>query len=269
MFVAVGEQGVVLTSADGTTWKRKNSGAYLDLRSIVYGDGRFVGVGNGGTIVTCSNDTTWILGYCAIVTGFLSVTYDSNQFVSVGSYSELLTSPDGGVWTEKASNKTSSPRFMAYSNGWFVALGNEGAILTSQDCTNWNTEKSGTINNLYCVTFGKNQFVTVGDLGTILTSTLDKSGIKVKEGEKKVGTNRISATMANNSILIKFPSMTPLQCFNVSLFNISGKKVYSGFSNVNERVLRIPASGFPAGNYYISITTDKNRITSSKFVLMR
>jgi hypothetical protein len=44
-FVAVGQQGLVLTSTNGIHWTPQNSGVDLDLTGITYGHGLYVAVG--------------------------------------------------------------------------------------------------------------------------------------------------------------------------------------------------------------------------------
>jgi len=47
-FVAVGEQGSILTSENGETWVQQNSGITSDLSGVSQGDNQFVAVGQGG-----------------------------------------------------------------------------------------------------------------------------------------------------------------------------------------------------------------------------
>jgi hypothetical protein len=44
LFVAVGEDGAILTSPDGVSWTRRTSGGNL-LYGVTYGNGTFVAVG--------------------------------------------------------------------------------------------------------------------------------------------------------------------------------------------------------------------------------
>lgn len=51
-FVAVGEDGTILTSRDGRNWTRQTSGTSKDLDGVAYGNGTFVAVGKYGTTLT-------------------------------------------------------------------------------------------------------------------------------------------------------------------------------------------------------------------------
>ncbi|HRE08932.1 MAG TPA: hypothetical protein PKX00_25160, partial [Opitutaceae bacterium] len=60
--VVVGDQGLILTSADaGETWTRCESGTTAGLNAVAYSDAarRFVAVGEGGTILSSSDGVSW------------------------------------------------------------------------------------------------------------------------------------------------------------------------------------------------------------------
>jgi len=59
LYVAVGNGGTILTSADGTTWTSRTSGITNDLWGDHYGNSTFVTVGDSGTILTSSDGTSW------------------------------------------------------------------------------------------------------------------------------------------------------------------------------------------------------------------
>jgi len=59
LFVAVGDNGTILTSSDGTTWTSRTSGTTEYLRGGAYGNSTLVVVGASGTILTSSNGTSW------------------------------------------------------------------------------------------------------------------------------------------------------------------------------------------------------------------
>ncbi|HBI22552.1 MAG TPA: hypothetical protein DDY37_08275 [Legionella sp.] len=67
--MAVGFDGVILTSQDGVNWTQQSSGTVRNLNRVVW-------VNNG------------------------------NQFVAVGSFGTILTSPNGIDWTPQVSGTT-------------------------------------------------------------------------------------------------------------------------------------------------------------------
>jgi hypothetical protein len=51
MFVAVGWNGTIITSSNGTTWTSRSSGVSQHLNDVAYGGGMWVAVGYSGTII--------------------------------------------------------------------------------------------------------------------------------------------------------------------------------------------------------------------------
>ena len=62
VFVAVGDEGAVLSSPDGATWSVRTSGTTLALNDVTYGGERYVAVGQAGKIVVSTD------GLCLLYT---------------------------------------------------------------------------------------------------------------------------------------------------------------------------------------------------------
>lgn len=88
IFVAVGSEGVVLTSSDGIDCTERSSPAY-GLNGITFGNNLFAAVGNMGTIITSSNGINWTKRNSGISIPqshyftLKGVVYGSNIFVAV------------------------------------------------------------------------------------------------------------------------------------------------------------------------------------------
>ncbi|MGD0838450.1 MAG: hypothetical protein ABSB49_17575 [Polyangia bacterium] len=102
--------GLIATSSDATSWSiLPYTSNYLS--GVTYGAGQFVAVGREGSILTSSDGTTWTPqsapGLNISRTPYLiSVLYAERQFVATGNYvginpstGFLVTSPDGVTWT--------------------------------------------------------------------------------------------------------------------------------------------------------------------------
>jgi len=170
LFVAVGDNGTILTSPDGTTWTKRTSGTSEYLRGVTSGNGLFVTVGFFGTILTSPDGITWTERTSGIFRNLYGVTSGNGLFVTVGESGTILTSPDGNSWTKRTSGTYNSLYDVTYGNNKFVTVGKSGTILTSSDGTTWTSRTSGTNVGLNGVTYGNGLFVTVGWNGTILTS---------------------------------------------------------------------------------------------------
>lgn len=168
-FVAVGED-IILTSTNGTSWDQIYPSGYF-LYGVTYGGGKFVAVGENGTIVTSLNAFDWELqNYSG--PNLRGVDYGNGRFVAVGDQGTIVTSSDGGItWTQENSGTYSNLWDVAHRNCLFVAVGNGGTIRTKIPWWGlWKSQSSGTPLPLYGVTYGNGQFVVVG-WETILTAT--------------------------------------------------------------------------------------------------
>ncbi|SMP66566.1 S-layer homology domain-containing protein [Anoxynatronum buryatiense] len=173
-FVAVGDNGTILTSPDGVTRTTRNSGTTNDLWGVTYGNGTFVAVGKSETILTSPDGVTWTTRKSGGFYLLKGVGYGNNMFVAVGwvagGVGMILTSPDGVTWTPRTSGTTNNLIGVSYGNSTFVVVGSSGTILTSADGVTWTPRTSGTTNELWGVSYGNSTFVAVGSSGTIQTS---------------------------------------------------------------------------------------------------
>jgi hypothetical protein len=56
---------------------------------------------------------------------------------------------------------------------------------------------------------------------------------------------------------------------NIGIFNVAGKRAYSATTGPTNSAVSIPASGFPAGIYYVSITDGTGSLVSEAFALTK
>ena len=100
LFVAVGDNGTIITSSDGTTWTSRTSGTTEKLRGGAYGKSTLVVVGRSGTILTSSDGTTWTSRTSGTSNFLGNVTYKNSTFMAIGKSGTILTSSDGTLPTK-------------------------------------------------------------------------------------------------------------------------------------------------------------------------
>jgi hypothetical protein len=178
LFVAVGHDGLRMTSADGLTWSNLATGKEGEVyRAACFGGGRFAAVGSyGGSNIFAGtvDGVTWETRtldakYSKYLRGvgfgrgeFLAVGGDPG---SVGSSSPLLVrSGDGINWGDYVpfSGKNILRR-IAFGDGRFVGVGDRGRRATSTDGLTWvDAAEVKAIDTLVDVAFGGGVFVGVG-----------------------------------------------------------------------------------------------------------
>jgi hypothetical protein len=172
-FVAVGDDGNVLTSDDGINWtlRRFNIG-FEQLNGVVWNGSQFVAV--GGEILTSPDGIIWTNRMTMGGTQTLrKVTWSGTQFVAVGNNANIVTSPDGITWTTQTGHIGGPMYDIAWSGSIYVAVQDTdtGDIVTSPDGITWTKVSVGIANSgWWAVVWDGTKFLMVGDEGFVISS---------------------------------------------------------------------------------------------------
>ena len=189
LFVAVSNNGKVMTSPDGATWTERNVGVVTnEWTNITYGTvnnvGLFVAVGYASLgkpavrVMTSPDGINWTSRTSGVeARTWMSVTYGTvggnGLFVAAGYEARngyVMTSPDGATWTERSTTLNKEWLTVGYGNGLFV-VPESNIVLTSSDGTTW--PESITTGNAPWkdVTYSNGLFVAVSNTGIrVMTS---------------------------------------------------------------------------------------------------
>ena len=208
-WVAVGEQGPILTSPDGAAWTPRTSGFPTRwLVGVGYGtpggNGLWVAVGENGLILTSPDAITRSARRTA-GTRINAVAWGNGTFVAVDDAGSTHYSVDGAAWAGPFFGRTTYSRGLAYGAPHFVTTGlaqiqttydgtssttrlaapqlqaaafgrrlyltTGGAnTFTSRDAINWTQQPATTAVGVQGATFFNNQFVAIGNSGGITTT---------------------------------------------------------------------------------------------------
>lgn len=147
-FIAVGSDGTIITSADGSAWTARTSGTLARLRAAAYKPGIAIVVGEAGTVLTSADGSTWSSVTSGISDGLRGAASNGSVFVAVGGQTagRVFTSADGSSWSEVTLGFAAGKlRGVVYNGSQFVAVGAGGTILTSSDGLSWTDRTSGGI----------------------------------------------------------------------------------------------------------------------------
>ena len=174
--VAAGN-GQFTISTDAITWTSSYTGSPDTMYAITYGQGLFVAGGNNGLLVTSTDGVSWnyrTSGFGSSNTIY-GLAYGGGTFVAVGgaaSASVASTSTDGITWTTRTVNAgNKNLRGVAYCDGYFVVTvggGSTSPLILSTDGITWTTGPNIT-NSMYGITYGQDKAVAVGGGGLIRT----------------------------------------------------------------------------------------------------
>ena len=188
-FIAVGDNGIIVTSNDsGVTWVSATISS-SNLNSIVYNGStmKYVIVGNLGTILNSSDGTTWTTVTGTGITANLNsiAIWNNAVYITVGAGGVIYTSSNPvTTWTAHASGVPNDLYSVTVGNlggGTFeaVAVGKNGILVTSSNVgLSWIARSSGVYDHLHGVNYIQwtqdtllvGQFFAVGNNGNIITS---------------------------------------------------------------------------------------------------
>src|SRR5207249_265835 len=112
-------------------WQPRVSGITNNLWSVAYAANQWVAVGEQGTIVTSPDGVAWTSRSSGFPTRWLvGVGYGAGTWVVVGENGLILTSTDAIAWTPRKTTGTRI-NAVAYGNGTFVAVDDVGSTYGS------------------------------------------------------------------------------------------------------------------------------------------
>lgn len=173
LFVAVGSDGVIITSSNGENWELQDSGTSQILFNVAWCGNQFVSVGNKGTILTSPDGITWTKQNSGTsYSTYYSVGYNGSLLVATSSNHIRYSSDNGITWHLVSIDFPEYTRLTAITSDGtqFVAVGDRGVAVTSTDGTDWTEQNTPVSSILNAIVFTNSQYVVVGHAGTVLTS---------------------------------------------------------------------------------------------------
>jgi len=192
LFVAVGVDGLSMTSPDGVSWTANTANTTHGWIGVTHnGSNQFVAVGTNTTglfdgAMYSADGVTWTTATTPHQVGYTSVAYGNATYVAVAqtgtAAEQVMTSSNGSDWTAKTAAEAQAWKDVAYGNGVFVAVTND-VLVTNQvmrstdNGASWTAVASpATKKGWYSVTYGNGVFVATAISGTrqrVMTSADD------------------------------------------------------------------------------------------------
>ncbi len=185
-WLSVGPAGsIVLTSPDGNRWTRRTIRTITPLEGIAWNGSLFVAVGRDGLIMTSSDAVSWSAPVSTSANGpnparerdFYAVAWSGFQWVAVGELRDIWRSTDAMAW----NTATNVPELLdgnfdslalndvLWTGDEFVCASGVGTVLHSFDGLAWKERVTKTTLPLNGLALG-NTLLALGDQGTILAS---------------------------------------------------------------------------------------------------
>lgn len=199
-FVAIGGNGALLRSADGTSWQAINPGHTNLSGRVAYGNGVFVIAGSG--IHSSSDGISWAATGNGI---FYGLNFINGRFLAMGHNSTLFSSLDGRTWTPATGLSWGQSLYgAAYGNGIYILAGgtNSPVVYTSTDGATWTARDFGSQGGslyplgFHWITFGDGVFIATG---TGYSSTDNRWYNVLFTSTDGVTWTRIASTLLDNA----------------------------------------------------------------------
>jgi hypothetical protein len=144
-----------------------------DLNGVVFGADYFVAVGNDGTIVSSNTGLIWELNQSPVVTNLNKVIYAENKFVIVGNNGVILRSITRDSYQVLGTNLTDDLVNIKYYYGFYVVVTSSGNIFYSFDLLNWVPRSTLQPNPISDLIFDSSldingRYIAVGSAGTTI-----------------------------------------------------------------------------------------------------
>ncbi len=171
LYVVTGAKGVIFTSPNGTNgWVQPASNTTNLLSSVTDWPGGLVAVGKNGTLLRSPNGSQWTPVNLGVTNWLYRVRWLNQHLVVVGQGGRIVTSSDGLIWTNRTSGTTSSLYDATFIQDTWFAVGLGGTVLTSSNLVNWTSRGTVTTKTFYGAATDSKQLVLVGLEGVILRS---------------------------------------------------------------------------------------------------
>ncbi|MED4584490.1 Ig-like domain-containing protein [Brevibacillus choshinensis] len=264
-YIAVGDQGTILTSTDGVAWTSRSlpNGGKDPLFGIVYAEGLFVTVSSAGSIYTSDNGVTWTSRKNG-ANPLFGVQYGDDKFVAVGS-GKIYFSDDGITWKDSNVTGAGDLYAVAYGNEKFVSVGANGKVLTSTNADDWSeSETSGQSDDLYGIGYSADQrrFVTVGGEGSpVMLTQVRVSSDALSNLELSAGT----MTPAFSSNVVTYTADVPDTTTSMTITPTAVESLATIEVRVNGGTFSSVPNGQASSSFNIPVgnTTIDVKVTSS------
>jgi photosystem II stability/assembly factor-like uncharacterized protein len=167
-YYVTGHQGLVLSTADGTTWSLRTAPTTNFLSGIAGSLVGLVAVGDNGTIVVSPNGINWSNVPIGTTNWLYKVRWVNGQLMVVGQNGSLYTSPDAAAWQPRNTASTAWLTDVSWIDNQYYVVGMNGTVLRSPDAITWTNLGTITLKSLYAAAADANRLLIAGVEGVIL-----------------------------------------------------------------------------------------------------
>lgn len=144
LWVAVGDNGTVVTSPDGSAWTLRTSNTARKLAKVLWNGSRYAAFGDSGAVLFSNDGIDWTATGNGAHQNLFDAVWTGSMYVVVGSDDRIFLSTDGVDWTTKALGNASVLNRIAWSDSILLVGGTNGSLFTSTDGSTWTSRSFGS-----------------------------------------------------------------------------------------------------------------------------
>ena len=178
-FVAVGDNGVVVTSPNGSNWMVRNTQTSKSLNGIAYGNNRFVATTWDDSVVTSADGENWNVSLVQSNVALEGIGFGNGTFLAVGyeygngNYTaRAFRSADGVDWALISSLSYASNDFVraTYVQGRWLVMESRGRANSSTDLSTWTRNEASLVPYVHGSAYVNGNFFLLSDSGLMNVS---------------------------------------------------------------------------------------------------
>lgn len=162
-----GQEGTILSGSNPNALVLQNVGTTDWLEGIAASPNAVVAVGDNGSIYFSQDGSEWSRRG-AFTNWLRSVAFGENQFVCVGENGFIASSADGQSWEKISVEINANLNKVAWINDRFWVVGENGAVLTNNFRMSFTSVPVGVTNTLFTVSGNTNEIMVAGDSVVLL-----------------------------------------------------------------------------------------------------
>ena len=255
-FIAVGNNGIILTSTYGQIWNVESQFTVENLNKVIYAEGRFVIVGSQGTVIRSISQSQYEVIPTNIGVNLVNIKYAYGTYVASDDSQNIYYSLNLSHWVTRSTNQSNSVGDFIFTDkigvdGTYVIVGHGGTAVYAEPVLNRATGNclvSGGIATSIVVTNGGFGYSSLNPPSTIIKS--DSYNIENIFSIKVIGDH--GKIIGINTFVTGTPGIgtnTPKIEFVLKSETYDNQTLGIGYSSLN--VLGVNNSQLIKGDYFV------------------
>ncbi|MCX7747947.1 MAG: dockerin type I domain-containing protein [Clostridia bacterium] len=146
-YIAVGDNGIILSSVDGLNWEKRFDQAGTYFRTVLWAGDQFITAGQGGIIYTSPDGIAWSAAPSVCSDNLNDLIWDGKKIICVGNNGTVLVgqkSELGSITWDKINHELKNLNGIAWTGKNYVAAGPFNSGLYSNDGYNWELKTTSS-----------------------------------------------------------------------------------------------------------------------------